>query len=137
VYASFGLIAASIAPLVVPIEADLGMSHAAMGSLMGAWQLVYIFSAIPGGMLLDRIGVRFALLIGIVLIAVSAMGRALADGYFSFLLAVMVFGIGGPIISSGAPKLVAELFRGSQRGFAMGIYMTGPALGGVAAPGIL
>jgi len=133
VYASFGLIAASIAPLVVPIEADLGMSHAAMGSLMGAWQLVYIFSAIPGGMLLDRIGVRFALLIGIVLIAVSAMGRALADGYFSFLLAVMVFGIGGPIISSGAPKLVAELFRGSQRGFAMGIYMTGPALGGVAA----
>ena len=43
VYASFGLIAASLAPLVSPIVVDLEISHAAMGSLMGAWQLVYIF----------------------------------------------------------------------------------------------
>jgi len=133
VYASFGLIAASLAPLVGPIERDLGMSHAAMGSLMGAWQLVYIFAAIPSGMLLDRIGVRWALLLGVLLICLSAAGRALAEGYWTFLLAVMVFGLGGPIISSGAPKLVAELFSGSSRGFAMGVYMTGPALGGVVA----
>ena len=129
----FGLVAASLAPLVVPIELDLGISHAAMGSLMGAWQLVYIFSAVPGGMLLDRLGVRYALLIGILFIALSAFGRALATDYWTFLLAVMAFGIGGPIISSGAPKLVTELFTGSQRGLAMGIYMTGPAMGGVIA----
>lgn len=133
VYASFGLIAASLAPLVAPIEQDLQISHAAMGSLMGAWQLVYIFSAIPSGMLLDRLGVRFSLLMGIVLIALSAFGRALAVDYWTFLIAVMVFGLGGPIISSGAPKLVAQLFEGSRRGLAMGIYMTGPALGGVVA----
>ena len=133
VYLTFGLIAASLAPLVVPIELDLGISHAAMGSLMGAWQLVYIFSAVPGGMLLDRLGVRYALLIGIAFIALSAFGRALATDYWTFLLAVMAFGIGGPIISSGAPKLVTELFTGSQRGLAMGIYMTGPAMGGVIA----
>lgn len=104
-----------------------------MGSLMGAWQLVYIFSAIPSGMLLDRLGVRSALLIGVGLIALSAFGRALAVDYWTFLIAVMVFGLGGPIISSGAPKLVAQLFEGSRRGLAMGIYMTGPALGGVVA----
>ncbi len=133
VYASFGLVTASLAPLVGPIEADLGMTHAAMGSLMGAWQLVYIFSAVPSGMLLDRIGVRYALLIGVLLIAASAIGRALAVDYWSFLLAVMIFGLGGPIISAGAPKLVSELFAGSRRGLAMGIYMTGPAVGGVIA----
>jgi MFS transporter, CP family, cyanate transporter len=133
VYASFGLVTASLAPLVGPIEAELGMTHAAMGSLMGAWQLVYIFSAVPSGMLLDRIGVRYALLIGVLLIAASAIGRALAVDYWSFLLAVMVFGLGGPIISAGAPKLVSELFAGSRRGLAMGIYMTGPAMGGVIA----
>jgi cyanate permease len=130
-YASFGLIATSVAPLVLRIEETLAMSHAAMGSLMGAWQLVYIFAAIPCGMLLDRIGGRNALLIGALLIGGSAMGRAFADDYWSFLLAVMLFGVGGPIISSGAPKVVAELFSGSQRGLAMGIYMTGPAIGGV------
>ncbi len=130
-YGSFGLIVASVAPLVTPIEADLGISHAAMGSIMGAWQLVYIFAAVPCGMLLDRIGSRHALLLGALLIAASALGRALAQDYWGFLLAVMLFGLGGPIISSGAPKVVAELFSGSQRGLAMGIYMTGPALGGV------
>ena len=54
VYMSFGLIVTSIAPLVAPIEADLGMSHAAMGSVMGAWQLVYIASAIPCGIMMAR-----------------------------------------------------------------------------------
>lgn len=130
-YASFGLIVVSISPLVAPIEASLDMSHAAMGSVMGAWQLVYIFSAIPCGILLDRLGGRKALLLGAALIALSAAGRAVAVDYWSFLLAVMVFGLGGPIISSGAPKVVAALFEGSQRGLAMGIYMTGPAAGGV------
>ena len=135
-YASFGFIAASIAPMVAPIEAELGMSHAAMGSIMGAWQLVYIFSAVPCGLLLDRIGGRRALLIGILLIAASGLGRALAVDYWTFLLAVMLFGLGGPIISSGAPKLVAALFTGPQRGMAMGIYMTGPAVGGVVCLGL-
>ncbi len=130
-YASFGLIVASVAPMVVMIERDLGISHAAMGSVMGAWQLIYIFAAVPCGVLLDRIGGRHALLLGAALIACSAIGRALAQDYWSLLLAVMLFGVGGPIISSGAPKVVAELFSGSQRGLAMGIYMTGPAIGGV------
>ncbi len=55
-YAAFGLAATSLAPLVGLIESDLNLSHVQMGTTMGAWQLVYIFSAIPGGMLLDKIG---------------------------------------------------------------------------------
>ena len=130
-YASFGLVVTSIAPLVIPIETSLNFSHAAMGSIMGAWQLVYIGAAIPCGVLLDRLGGRWALLIGVGVITLSALGRAYAVDYWTFLLAVMLFGVGGPIISSGAPKVVASLFEGKQRGLAMGIYMTGPAIGGV------
>ncbi len=131
VYACFGLVAASLAPLVTPVVTDLAMSHTQMGSLMGAWQLVYIFAAIPCGVLLDRLGSHWSLVIGVVLVAASAVGRAFAIDYWTFLAAVMLFGLGGPIISSGAPKVVAEIFRGASRGLAMGIYMTGPAIGGV------
>ncbi|MEE4282265.1 MAG: MFS transporter [Pseudomonadales bacterium] len=130
-YASFGLVVASVAPMVQDILNELSMSHSAMGSVMGAWQLVYIFAAIPCGILLDRIGGRYALLMAAALIGASALGRAFATDYWCFLIAVMLFGIGGPIVSSGAPKVVAEYFTGSQRGLAMGIYMTGPAIGGV------
>jgi len=132
-YASFGLVATSLAPLVPIIEADLGLSHAAMGSVLGAWQLVYIFAAVPCGILLDRIGPRQALALGAIMIAASAFGRSIATGYAPLLLAVMLFGIGGPIISAGAPKVVTDLFSGPNRGFAMGIYMTGPAMGGIVS----
>jgi cyanate permease len=132
-YASFGLVATSLAPLVPIIEADLGLSHSAMGSVLGAWQLVYIFAAVPCGILLDRIGPRRALALGAIVIAASALGRSVATGYLSLLLAVMLFGIGGPIISAGAPKVVTDLFSGPNRGFAMGIYMTGPAMGGIVS----
>ncbi len=132
-YTAFGLTATGIAPLVIPIEKELGISHAAMGSIMGAWQLVYIFAAMPGGVMLDRLGGQRALFIGGLLIALSALGRAFADDYWSLLLAVGLFGVGGPVISSGAPKVVSQLFSGSDRGLAMGIYMTGPAIGGVVS----
>jgi len=132
-YASFGVTVASLAPLVPVIQADLNMSHSAMGSVMGAWQLVYIGAAIPCGMLLDRLGGRWALTLGVGLVVLSGLGRAAAEGYGSLLLAVMLFGVGGPIISSGAPKIVTGIFQGSQRGLAMGIYMTGPTLGGILA----
>jgi cyanate permease len=37
------------------------------------------------------------------------------------------------MISVGAPKLIAQWFTGAERGAAMGIYMTGPGLGGILA----
>ncbi len=132
-YTAFGLTATALAPLVAPIERELGISHGAMGSIMGAWQLVYIFAAMPGGLMLDRLGGQSALFIGGLLIAASALGRALATDYTTLLLAVGLFGVGGPVISSGAPKVVSQLFKGSERGLAMGVYMTGPALGGVVS----
>ncbi len=132
-YGTFALVVTSIAPLVGVIESDLSLTHAAMGSIMGAWQLVYIFSAIPCGMLLDRLGPRVALTLGGLIIASSAMVRGIATSYVELLLAVMLFGLGGPIISAGAPKVIAGCFTGSSRGLAMGIYMTGPSLGGIVS----
>ncbi|MGB0621928.1 MAG: CynX/NimT family MFS transporter [Myxococcota bacterium] len=132
-YASFGLVATSLAPLVPLIVEDLAISHGAMGSILGAWQLVYIFAAVPCGLLLDRMGARHAIALGGLCIAASALGRSLAADYGQLLFAVGLFGIGGPVVSAGAPKVVTRLFRGSQRGLAMGIYMTGPSIGGIVS----
>ena len=128
-YAAFGLNIASLAPLVSVIESDLSIRHAQMGTILGAWQLVYIGAAIPCGILLDRIGGRSALVLGGILMAASAMARSYADDYWEFVVAVGLFGLGGPIISVGAPKIVSAWFRGRERGLAMGIYITGPGIG--------
>jgi cyanate permease len=131
-YACFGLTAVALAPLVLPITRDLALSHSEMGAILGIWQAVYIFAAVPCGALLDRLGARRAIFVGALFIALSGAMRGLAFDFWSFCLAVGVFGIGGPLVSAGAPKVVSHWFRGSERGLAMGIYITGPAVGAIA-----
>jgi MFS transporter, CP family, cyanate transporter len=128
-YYCFGLTSVALAPLVGVIGDDLGLGHSAMGTVLGAWQLVYIGSAIPCGVFLDRFGPRKALLVALLVIAASAALRGMATGHASLFLAVAVFGFGGPMVSIGAPKLISLWFDGRERGLAMGLYMTGPALG--------
>lgn len=133
VYVTFGMTMASLAPLVEPITRDLGISHGSMGFVFGVWQIAYILSAIPCGGLHDRIGVTRSLFLGALVVAASALLRSLATDYVSLCLAVVLFGIGGPIISTGSPKLVATWFAGAERGLAMGIYVTGSAVGTILA----
>lgn len=133
VYACFGAMMASIAPLLPEIRRDLGIGSTMMGFIMGAWPLVYVFVAIPAGMVLDRIGTRAGLFAAALVIALSGVLRATADGAGDLLIAVAVFGVGGPLVSTGAPKLIAGLFEGPARGTAMGVYVTGPAIGSIVA----
>ena len=128
-YFCFGLTIVTLAPLVAEISNDLNLSHSQIGAALGAWQLVYIATAIPLGILLDRIGTRRGLMIAFIVIATSVVLRANANGFGSLFIAVAVFGLGGPMVSIGAPKLISQWFEGQERGFAMGVYMTAPTLG--------
>ncbi len=133
IYFSFGLVTYSIAPLVNVIVHELEISLSRMGTILGAWQFIYLFTAIPLGFAVDKFGLRRSLAIGVTIIAASAFLRGTADSATGLWLAVAVFGVGGPLISIGAPKVISQWFGSQQRGMAMGIYMTGPALGGIAS----
>jgi len=133
VYFCFGSTGAAIAPLVSRITTELDLSHTQMGSILGAWQLVYIGAAIPCGALLDRLGPRRGIALGALVIAASGILRGLATDYVTLLLAVGAFGIGGPLVSVGAPKVISQWFAGRERGFAMGLYNVGQSLGTIGA----
>ena len=128
-YASFGLTAGSLPPLVGSITDDLGVSSTQMGLVLGAWQLVYIGTATPLGAAVDRFGVRRSVGAGLVVIWLSLALRGLAVDFFTLFGAVALFGFGGPIISTGAPKMVSQWFGGGERGLAAGIYNTAPVSG--------
>jgi len=131
VYACFGITVGSFPPLVSFISKDLDLSSTEMGLVLGAWQLVYIFTASPIGTLIDKHGVRKSVTIGMLIILVSLVLRTFAFDFLTLFITVGLFGIGGPIISIGAPKVVSEWFEGKERGFAAGVYTTAP-LAGVA-----
>ncbi len=133
VYASFGLIQGAVPPLVVYLTNDLSLTRTAMGSVLGAWQLIYIFFAVPAGALIDRFGLRITIMLGAAFIALSGILRAAAVNYPTLYLAVAVFGLGGPFISIGAPKLISSWFDSDELGKAMGLYLTAPAVGRILA----
>ncbi|MFO7963997.1 MAG: MFS transporter [Desulfobacterales bacterium] len=132
-YIAFGMVARSIFPLVTPILEDLRLSYAQMGMILGSWQLTYILAALAAGSILDRWGIRKSIMAGAFIIAASAGLRYFADGFFCMLAAVALFGAGGPMISIGGPKTISEWFEGKDRATAVGMYTTGPWLGGLLA----
>jgi len=128
-YFCFGMVSGSVAPLLTRIGTDLALSRSSLGLVMGAWALVYIASAMPSGAAIDRFGTRFGMAVGILIVAISGLARAAAGDFWTLFLSIAIFGLGGPLISVGAPKVISQWSSGDERGTAMGIYMTGPYLG--------
>ena len=128
-YFSFGLTFGTISPLVTPIQEELNMTSAQMGLVHGSWHVVYIFFAPVVGLLVDRLGLRKSLGLGVIIILLSLVARGLSQNFLQLFLTVGLFGFGGPLISVGSPKLVSIWFEGRERGIATGIYSTGPASG--------
>ncbi len=133
VYCSFGLIVTSLAPLLTPVSAELGLSKSSLGAILGAWPLVFIIASLPCGWLLDRIGLRWALFLGAALMCLSGVFRAMANDGAALFAAVGVFGLGAPLVSNGAPKLVVTHFPERERPLATGLYLTGPMVGQIIA----
>ena len=130
-YCAFGMAVGSLAPLVSPIMGDLGLSSARMGLVLGVWQLVYVFTAIPLGVAVDRLGVRRSVALALAVIILSLLLRAAATSFWTLLASVALFGVGGPVVSIGVPKIVAEWFPPRERGRAAGFYTTAPTIGAV------
>ncbi len=134
-YAAFGLVSRSISPLVTPILKDLNISYGQMGLILGSWQLTFIAVAIIAGVIIDKYGVRKSLFIGTVIISLSASLRYFPNGFGTFLPVIALFGVGGPMVSIGAPKTISMWFRGKDQDTAVGIFTTGPWIGGLIAIG--
>ena len=131
VYFGFGVVVASLPALITPIRDDLALTYAQVGVVLGVWQLAYVVVSYPAGLFVDRAGPRLALTLGALLVAASSFGRAFATDFATLCAAVALFGLGGPIVSIGLPKVVASRFTGRPRAIASGIYTTGSSSGNV------
>jgi len=130
-YCCFAMVHFSTSSLAALMIQDLNLSLSEMGNVMGAWPMAYILLSIPVGLLLDRFGIRYMLLLGIAAVAVSVYMRSTATNYEEMFFAILIFGIGAPFISLGVPKLVREWFAYEQRGIALGICISMTALGSI------
>ncbi len=122
--------------LAVPadaISAELGMSKVDMGWVMGAFFWSYALAQIPSGALGQRWGTRRTLAFLAVLWSLAIGLTGLATGFWSFVLARLVFGVAQAGIFPCAANTVSKWFPASERGLptgALGSFMSiGGALG--------
>ena len=133
VYSCFGIVSGSLAPISPLLIKDLNLTYTHMGIILGFWQFIYIFTAMPTGNIIDKWQLKQSITIGIIVMLASMILRGLSINFISLLLSVGLFSFGGPIASSGSPTLVATWFKEKDRGKASGIYATGPVIGNAIA----
>ncbi len=126
----FGIVAPSI-----PIyAATFGVSAFLASAVISVFALARLISAPAAGALVDRVGERRVLTLGLLIVAVSSAVAGLAQSYSQLLILRGFGGIGSSMFTVSAMALTLKLARSEQRGRAAGAFQAGFLLGGIAGP---
>ncbi|MGH7306683.1 MAG: CynX/NimT family MFS transporter [Candidatus Rokuibacteriota bacterium] len=122
---------AAVSPLMV---AELQLSWAQLGSLIGLYTLPGAVFALPGGLLGQRFGERRVVVVSLGLMVVGGLVTAAAHGFVAAAAGRLLSGIGAVLMNILLAKMVADWFAGREMSTAMGIMLTSWPVGlGIAA----
>ena len=115
----------------------MGFTASQMGLLLSAFSLAYAFAQLPVGVLLDRLGTRLVLGIGMLVWSIAQALAGLVQSMQQFLLARVLLGVGeAPQFPAGA-KVVSEWFAVHERGRPTGFFTASTTVAPALAPPLL
>jgi sugar phosphate permease len=117
------------------IREELGLSIADMGYLLSAFLWAYAFAQLPTGAMVDRLGPRILLTLGLSLWSFAQLLGGLVQNFGQFFSARVLLGIGeAPQFPTGA-RVARDWFNQRDRGLATGIFNCASSLGtAIAVP---
>ena len=118
-----------VTPVLPLIAAELRVAVGGLGPLVSVYSAVLAAAALVMGPVSDRIGRKRVMAIGSGVLAVVLAGHALADTYEKLLLARVLAGAGGGMLSGAAVSYVGDAFPYARRGWATGWVMSGVPFG--------
>ena len=119
------------------IRADLGLSLGQMGLLLSAFSWSYALCQLPVGWLVDKVGPRWLLGMGLVVWSLAQAAGGLASTFGWFVIARIVLGIGEAPQFPAAARVVSNWFPLRSRGTPTGVYNSASPLGVALAPLLL
>lgn len=112
------------------IEADLGWSRSFLSSVMSGTLVLMAVLAPVAGRLIDQIGPRAVLLIGVFMVMIGAACLAMATEPWMFVLGFGILsGTGFSLVSNSTVGATIALAFTERRGFATGIATSGSSAG--------
>lgn len=139
-----------MAPLKSMLEGELHWTSSEFGFFTGAYSFlnVFLLMLIWGGLILDRVGIRFTgllatlLMVGGTLVEYLAITRysgmdGMVWGYnapvFMASAGYSVFGVGAEVAGITVTKIIAKWFKGKELATAMGVQVALARIGSQAA----
>jgi len=130
-----------ISPVLPQYALSFSVPVALVGWAISAFALARVVMDIPAGLLADRFGKKKIMILGLVLIILSATGAGLADTYAWLIFARVVGGIGSALYMTAGITWVVQVTAGKARGRYMSMYtglvlagtILGPTIGGYTA----
>jgi MFS family permease len=123
----------ALSPLADVLKQQLGFSDLNLGFLQMMYSFPNIFTVVIGGFIIDRLGLRKALMIFAVL---SFVGPAItvASGQLAIMATGrLIFGMGAESLNVAVTAALARWFKGKELSFAFGLNLTICRLGTFAA----
>jgi ACS family hexuronate transporter-like MFS transporter len=119
----------TLAILAPTLEEKLGLTQAAYGHIIMAFQLSYAVMYIAGGRFVDRVGEKLGMTACIVWWSISTMLHALARGTLSLGIFRFLLGVGEPGNYPAALRASARWFSREERGLPIAIWSSGSSVG--------
>jgi MFS family permease len=118
------LVQFSIPPILPLIKDQYGLTYTDSALLMSLFALATLLSAVPGGFVVQRHGVRKIGLFGIGIMFIGVLTCLLAHSFSMILLGRIIEGIGFGLVSVAAPSAIGQYVAPRMMSIAMGIWST-------------
>jgi MFS family permease len=125
-----------VAPAIPVYAREFGVGRTAAGAVISAFAFMRLVSALGSGRLVNRIGERLVLALGIGIVAVSSALAGLAQTYTQLLVLRGIGGVGSAMFTVSAISLLLRVVDSDQRGRATGLWQSGFLVGAIAGPAI-
>jgi MFS transporter, CP family, cyanate transporter len=125
----------AVPPVIPLVHEDLHLSETQIGLLVGLPLAVFAIAAIPGSLLITRIGATSAATVGLAIAAIGGAARGAAIDVWTLYAAAIVAGFGIAIMQPGMPMLVRE-WMPARIGSGTIAYSSGMVTGATLPPSL-
>lgn len=125
-----------VAPVIPVFAKTFGVSALDASAVVSVFALMRLISATPAGWLVNRVGERTVLWVGLSIVAVSSAFAGLSQTFPELLILRGLGGTGSAMFTVSSMSLLLRTVDPAHRGRATGTYQSGFLLGGLAGPAV-
>ncbi|KAI8819265.1 major facilitator superfamily domain-containing protein [Fimicolochytrium jonesii] len=121
-------------PAMVPIGQSLNASASMINISVSIFMLMFAVAPLGWGSLADRTGRRAVYLISFAVYVAGSIALAFTNSYAYLIVFRLLQATGAASVQSLGGGTLVDLFKPTERGQAMGIFLLGPQLGPLIGP---